>query len=117
MPTFLDAEAFIDHLDMTMNLWKCANVDTLAAIAGPMAYAYYKKMPDALVYQAQKKLPEWMVDVSERFDELMNNCITPCLAPCYLIVIMLSTYFILLFQFFRLFSRSSSIFKSSASAC
>lgn len=80
---------------MTMNLWKCANVgpaiicflesedyvdciklaislggdaDTLAAIAGPMAYAYYKKMPDALVYQAQKKLPEWMVDVSERFD-------------------------------------------------
>ena len=80
---------------MTMNLWKCANVgpaiicflesedyvdciklaislggdaDTLAAIAGPMAYAYYKKMPDALVYQALKKLPEWMVDVSERFD-------------------------------------------------
>ena len=63
MPTFLDAEAFIDHLDMTMNLWKCANVgpaiicflesedyvdciklaislggdaDTLAAIAGPV---------------------------------------------------------------------------------
>ena len=99
MPTFLDAEAFIDHLDMTMNLWKCANVgpaiicflesedyvdciklaislggdsDTLAAIAGPMAYAYYKKMPDALVYQALKKLPEWMVDVSERFDELMK---------------------------------------------
>ena len=37
-----------------------------------MAYAYYKKMPDALVYQALKKLPEWMVDVSERFDELMK---------------------------------------------
>lgn len=66
---------------MTMNLWKCANVDTLAAIAGPMAYAYYKKMPDALVYQAQKKLPEWMVDVSERFDELMNNCINTVPGP------------------------------------
>ena len=36
--------------------------------ASPMAYAYYKKMPDALVYQAMKKLPDWMVDVSERFD-------------------------------------------------
>jgi ADP-ribosylglycohydrolase len=47
--------------------------DTLAAIAGPMAYAYYKKMPDALVYQALKKLPNWMVDVSERFDEVVNS--------------------------------------------
>jgi hypothetical protein len=38
-----------------------------------MAYAYYKKMPDALVYQALKKLPDWMVDVSERFDEIVNS--------------------------------------------
>jgi len=47
--------------------------DTLAAIAGPMAYAYYKKMPDALVYQAMKKLPDWMIDVSERFDKYVNG--------------------------------------------
>ena len=47
--------------------------DTLAAIAGPMAYAYYKKMPDALVYQAMKMLPDWMVDVSERFDKCVNG--------------------------------------------
>ena len=46
---------------------------TLAAIAGPMAYAYYRSMPDTLVYQALKKLPEWMVDVSERFDEVVNG--------------------------------------------
>ncbi len=38
-----------------------------------MAYAYYKHMPDALVYQALKKLPNWMVDVSERFDERVNG--------------------------------------------
>jgi len=37
-----------------------------------MAYAYYKKMPDALVCQAMKMLPDWMVDVSERFDETVN---------------------------------------------
>jgi hypothetical protein len=30
-------------------------------------------MPDTLVYQALKKLPEWMVDVSERFDEVVNS--------------------------------------------
>jgi hypothetical protein len=51
VPTFLDAEAFIDHLDMTMNLWKCANV-------GPAIICF----------------TEWLVDVSERFDALMNNC-------------------------------------------
>ena len=30
-------------------------------------------MSDALVYQALKKLPDWMVDVSERFDKVVNN--------------------------------------------
>ena len=44
-----------------------------AAIAVPMAYTYYKKMPDALVYQAMKMLPDWMVDVSERFDKIVNG--------------------------------------------
>lgn len=54
------------------------SADTLAAIAGPMAYAYYKKMPDALVYQALKKLPDWMVDVSERFDKVVNSSFDEC---------------------------------------
>ena len=48
------------------------DADTLAAIAGPMAYAFYKKMPSALVAQAMKMLPDWMVDVSHRFDETIN---------------------------------------------
>jgi hypothetical protein len=30
-------------------------------------------MPDALVYQAMKKLPDWLVKVNERFDERMNG--------------------------------------------
>lgn len=47
--------------------------EAIGDIADPIAYAYYKKMPDALVYQAMKKLPEWMVEVSERFDEVVNN--------------------------------------------
>ena len=55
------------------------DADTLAAIAGPMAFAYYKEMPDALVAQAMKMLPDWMVDVSERFDKVVNGkWIIPC---------------------------------------
>lgn len=45
------------------------DADTLAAIAGPMAYAFYRKMPEPLVYQALKKLPEWMQKTNEEFDE------------------------------------------------
>lgn len=30
-------------------------------------------MPDALIFQAMKKLPDWMIDVSERFDEVVNR--------------------------------------------
>lgn len=43
--------------------------EAIGDIAGSMAYAYYMKIPDAFVYQAMKILPDWMVDVSERFDE------------------------------------------------
>jgi len=38
-----------------------------------MAYAFYRSMPDALVYQALKKLPDWMLEVSERFDDVVNE--------------------------------------------
>ena len=62
---------YVDCIKLAISLG--GDADTLAAIAGPMAYSYYKKMPDALVYQAMKKLPEWMVDVSERFDEIVNT--------------------------------------------
>lgn len=30
-------------------------------------------MADALIFQAMKKLPDWMVDVGERFDEVVNR--------------------------------------------
>ena len=32
----------------------------------------YKEMPDVLVFQAMKELPDWMMEVSERFDEAVN---------------------------------------------
>ena len=68
---FLESKDHVDCIKLAVSLG--GDADTLAAIAGPMAYAYYKKMPDALVYQAMKKLPDWMVDVSERFDDVVNG--------------------------------------------
>lgn len=69
MICFLESKDYVDCIKLAISLG--GDADTLAAIAGPMAYAYYKKMPDALVYQAMKKLPDWMVDVSERFDKIV----------------------------------------------
>ena len=68
---FIESEDYVDCIKLAISLG--GDADTLAAIAGPMAYAYYKKMPDALVFQAMKKLPVWMVEVSERFDEVVNR--------------------------------------------
>ena len=68
---FMESKDYIDCIKLAISLG--GDADTLAAIAGPMAYAYYKKMPDSLVYQAMKKLPEWMIDVSERFDGIVKT--------------------------------------------
>lgn len=68
---FLESEDYVDCIKLAISLG--GDADTLAAIAGPMAYAYYRNMPDALVYQALKKLPDWMLDVSERFDNVVNS--------------------------------------------
>lgn len=68
---FLESRDYVDCLKLAISLG--GDADTLAAIAGPMAYAYYKKMPSALVTQAFKMLPDWMKDVSKRFDEIVGQ--------------------------------------------
>ena len=70
---FIESKDYVDCIKLAISLG--GDADTLAAIAGPMAYAFYKKMPDALVYQALKKLPDWMVEVSERFDDVVNRLV------------------------------------------
>ncbi len=64
---FLESKDYVDCLKLAISLG--GDADTLAAISGPMAYAFYKEMPDSLVYKALKMLPDWMVDVNERFDK------------------------------------------------
>lgn len=64
---FLESADYVDCLRLAISLG--GDADTLAAIAGPMAYAHYREMPDHLVYQVLRKLPDWMHDVNDRFDE------------------------------------------------
>ena len=71
MKHFLESHDYVDCIKLAISLG--GDSDTLAAIAGSMAYTLYRKMPDALVYQAMKMLPDWMIDVSERFDECVNE--------------------------------------------
>ena len=54
------------------------DADTLAAIAGPIAYAHYKYMPEELVKDAKNKLPKWMLDVSKAFDKYVEKALENC---------------------------------------
>ena len=49
------------------------DADTLAAIAGPMAYAYYKEMPEDLIQHAKTKLSDWMLDLNDQFDTFVEG--------------------------------------------
>ena len=73
-PAILSFEASKDYVDcLRLAISLGGDADTLAAIAGPMAYAFYREMPDSLVYAALKKLPDWMVSENERFDKRINE--------------------------------------------
>ena len=64
---FLESKDYEDCLKLSISLG--GDADTLAAISGPIAYAYYKEMPEELVSNAKAKLPEWMLRVNDDFDE------------------------------------------------
>lgn len=65
--SFLESRDYVDCIKLAISLG--GDADTLAAIAGPMAYAFYREIPDELVTEALDKLPDWMRDVNMRFDE------------------------------------------------
>lgn len=68
---FLESKDYVDCLKLAIALG--GDADTLAAISGPMAYAFYKYMPEELVANAKAKLPGWMLQVNEEFDNLVNT--------------------------------------------
>lgn len=62
----LESKDYADCLKLSIALG--GDADTLAAIAGPMAYALYREMPDELVAHAKSKLPAWMLALNDEFD-------------------------------------------------
>lgn len=65
---FLESKDYTDCLKLAISLG--GDADTLAAIAGPMACAYYKEMPEELIINAKKKLPEWMLVINDELDRV-----------------------------------------------
>ena len=68
--SFLESKDYEDCLKLAISLG--GDADTLAAISGPMAYAYYKEMPEELIANAKAKLPDWMLQINEEFDQFVN---------------------------------------------
>lgn len=67
----LEGRDFSDVITLAISLG--GDADTLAAISAPMAYALYRTMPQALIDNAKKKLPEWMLSLNDRFDAYINS--------------------------------------------
>lgn len=67
---FLEGEDFEDVIRTTISLG--GDTDTLACIAGSIAEAYYG-IPDELVVECRKRLPDDLLEVVERFYELCNS--------------------------------------------
>ncbi len=63
---FLESKDYADCLKLAIALG--GDADTLAAISGPMAYAFYREVPKELIENAKAKLPEWMLQVNDEFD-------------------------------------------------
>ena len=61
----------MDCLKLAISLG--GDADTLAAISGPMAYAFFKTIPEELIDNAKAKLPEWMLQVNKQFDDFVNK--------------------------------------------
>lgn len=67
---FLESKDYVDCIKLAISLG--GDADTLAAIAGSMAYAFYRSMPDNLQDEALAMLPEWMRRVNSDFDAAVS---------------------------------------------
>ncbi|MEA2028120.1 MAG: ADP-ribosylglycohydrolase family protein [Campylobacterota bacterium] len=65
---FLDSTSFEDAIRNAVSMG--GDADTMAAIAGGIAQAYYKEIPKAISQQVYAILPDEFVDIIERFEKL-----------------------------------------------
>lgn len=67
---FLESADYEDCIKKSISVG--GDADTLAAIAGGMAYMFYKHIPERLLKQAYCKLPAKMLEINVRFDAFVN---------------------------------------------
>ena len=67
---FLESADYEDCIKKAISMG--GDADTLAAIAGPMAYAFYRHIPERLLRLAYRRLPRKMLEISCRFDAFAN---------------------------------------------
>ena len=68
---FLESKDYVDSLKLAISLG--GDADTLAAIVGPLSYAFYREMPENLIENAKAKLPEWMLKLNDEFDAFVSE--------------------------------------------
>ena len=64
---FLDSTSFEDAIRLAVSLG--GDADTMGAITGSIAEAYYKEIPEEIKKEVLERLPEEFIDVMERFHE------------------------------------------------
>ena len=64
---FLDSDSYEDAVKNAVSLG--GDADTMACIAGGIAQAYYRKIPDTIVKRVLEKLPNDLSEITIRFNE------------------------------------------------
>lgn len=67
---FLESEDYESAIRLAISLG--GDADTMAAIAGGIAEAYYKEIPSYITEEVQKRLPREFIDVMQRFYEMVK---------------------------------------------
>ena len=76
-PLFTPESTFTDDTIMTIAtadaIMHGGDSDTISAITGAVALAYYQMIPDYIVHEIEKRLPIEMKEIVEEFDTYCNN--------------------------------------------
>ena len=67
---FIESENFEGAVRNAISLG--GDADTMACIAGGIAQAFYKKIPEAMILEAKSRLPEEFVEIIDRYNDKYN---------------------------------------------
>ena len=68
---FLESTDYVDAIRNAVSIG--GDSDTIAAITGSVALAYYQRIPDHIVDEIEKRIPREMKEIVEEFDTYCNN--------------------------------------------